>query len=108
MESPRIGWTPTGSEPGWVPVETDSWEEFEEAAQQNVQGTTEKAMDYALDVLGLLRTEMETQMDHQAETLRAARGSDEFGRLGQVENLMGPVRYIWDRNVELQRQVEAF
>ena len=69
VDSPRIGWTPTGSEPGWAPVETDSWEEFEEAAQQNVQGTTEKAMDYAIDVLGLLRTELETQLDHQTETL---------------------------------------
>ncbi len=45
-----------GSEVDWAPVETDSWDKFEEAAQQNVQGTTEKAIDYAIDVLGLLQT----------------------------------------------------
>ncbi len=78
-ESPSIGWTPIGSELGWVPVETDSWEEFEKVAQQNVQGTMEKAMDYALDVLDLFWMGMEAQLDHQAETLLAARGSEEFG-----------------------------
>lgn len=56
VEPSRVGWTPMGSEVDWAPVETDSWDKFEEAAQQNVQGTTEKAIDYAIDVLGLLQT----------------------------------------------------
>ncbi len=61
-----------GAKPGWVSVETNSWEEFEEAAQQIVQGMTEEAMDYALDALDRLWTEVETRLDSQAETLRAA------------------------------------
>ncbi len=62
-----------------APIETDSWEKFEEAAQQNVRGTTGKAMDYALNVLNQLQVEMTTQLAQQAESLRAARGSEEFG-----------------------------
>ncbi len=36
-EPPRIEWTPKGAGPGWASVETNSWGELEEAAQQSVQ-----------------------------------------------------------------------
>ena len=39
----------TPGEPGfdWAPIETDSWEKFEKAAQQATQGAARKAIDYA-------------------------------------------------------------
>ncbi len=64
-----MNWTPTGSEFDWAPVKTDSWEKFEEEAQQNAQGAAGKAIDYAIDVMGLLRSKIDTQMDRQSETL---------------------------------------
>ncbi len=44
--------------------------------------------------MGLLWTEIDTQMDRQTETLRAAQNSEEFSQPGQVENLMGRARYL--------------
>lgn len=67
--SSRVNWTPTASEFDWAPVETDSWEKFEEAAQQNAQGAAEKAIDNAVDVMGLLQMKIDAQMDRQTETL---------------------------------------
>ncbi len=57
---------PMGAEPGWASVDTNLWEEFEEATQQSMQGMTEEAMEYALDVWGQVRTEVEGRMECQA------------------------------------------
>ncbi len=43
-------------------METSTWEGFEGAAQRSVQETSEKAMDYALDVLGQVQADMENRM----------------------------------------------
>ncbi len=106
-ESSRVNWTPMGSEFDWAPVETDSWEKFEEAAQQNAQGAAEKVLDYAVDVMGLLRMKINTQGEQQTETLRAARHSEEFRQPGQVENLMGRARYLWDGNAKLKKKIAS-
>ncbi len=106
-EPPRIEWTLTGAEPGWASVETNSWEEFEEAAQQSVQGTTEEVMDYVLDVWGQVQTEVENQMERQAETVQVARGREDFGQPNRIRNLMGRMRHVWNCNIRLQERVET-
>ncbi len=57
--------------------------------------------------MGLLRTKINTQMERQTETLRAARNSEEFRQPGQVENLMGRARYLWDSNADLKKKIAA-
>ena len=52
-----------GAEPGWASVETNSWGELEEAAEQSVQGATEEMMHHALDVWSQVRTEVENRME---------------------------------------------
>ncbi len=68
-ESSRVNWTPTGSEFDWASVETDLWEKFEKSAQQNAQGAVGKAIDYAVDVMGLFRTKVDAQMERHIRTL---------------------------------------
>ncbi len=36
-----------------------------------------------------------------------AQDSEEFRQPGQVENLMGQVRYLWDSNAKLKKKIEA-
>ncbi len=52
-----------GAGPGWASVETNSWGELEEAAEQSVQGATEEMMHHALDVWSQVRTEVENRME---------------------------------------------
>ncbi len=66
-ELSHLGWTPPGAMPRWASVETSMQEEFEGAAQQNVQGTTEEAMDYVLDVLGQVQADMENWFAQQSD-----------------------------------------
>ncbi len=75
---PATPTTPGESRFDWAPIETTSWEKFEDAAQQGTQGTARKAMDYAADTMDLLRTDVEEKMEWRAKALRAARDSEEF------------------------------
>ncbi len=74
-------------------------------AQQAAQGAAKKAVDYAVDVVGLLRTNIDDQMEQRTETLRAAQNSEEFQQPGQIENLMGRARYLWERNAALKKKI---
>ena len=104
-KSSRVDWTLGESGFDWAPIDTDSYEKFEEVAQQAARGAANKAIDYAVDVMGLLRTNIDNQMKRQTETLRAARNSEEFRQPGQIENLMGPARYLWESNAELKKKI---
>ncbi len=44
-------------------------------------------------------------MERRTETLQVARNSEEFRQPGQVENLMGWARYLWDSNAELKKRI---
>ena len=59
--------TPRESRFEWAPIDTDSWEKFEDAAQQATRGIAKKAMDYAKDTMDLVRTDVEEQMDWRAK-----------------------------------------
>ncbi len=67
--SSRVDWTPRESGFDWAPIETDSWEKFEEVAQQVAQGAAKKTIDYAVDMMGLLRTNIDDQMERRTENL---------------------------------------
>ncbi len=70
--------TPRESRFGWAPIDTDSWEKFEDAARQATQGIVWKAMHYATDTMDLLRTDVDEKMEWRAKTLRAAGDNEEF------------------------------
>ncbi len=93
-ESSRVDWTPGESGFDWAPIETDLREKFEDAARQAAQGASQKAIDYATDVLELLRTDVEKRMERRPETPREARDSEEFRQPGQMENLMRRAPYL--------------
>ncbi len=97
--------TPGESRFDWAPIDTDSWEKFEDATQQATEGITRKAMDYATDTMDLLRTDVEEQMKRRAKALRVARDSEEFRQPSQVENLMGQARYLWECNEEFKKKI---
>ncbi len=82
-ESSRVDWTPRAGF-DWAPIETESWEKFEEVAQQAAQGAAKKAVDYATDVMESLRTSIDDQITRQTEALRTARNNEEFRRPGQI------------------------
>ncbi len=103
-ESSRVDWTPGESGFDWAPIETDSWEKFDDAAQQAAQGTAKKVIDYPSDVMELLRTDVDERMERRTGTLQAARDSEEFRQPGQMENLMGRARYLWECNAEFKRR----
>ncbi len=60
----------TPGKPGfdWAPIETDSWEKFEKAAQQATRGAARKAIDHAADVMDLLQTDVEEQIGRRIVT----------------------------------------
>ncbi len=60
----------------WAPIDTDSWEKFEDAAQKATQGIAKKAMNYAKDTMDLLRTDVEEQMERRARALQVAGDSE--------------------------------
>ncbi len=108
VASSRVDWTPGQSLFDWAPIETDSWEKFEDAAWRATQGAAKKAIDYAVDVMALLRTDLNDRMERRTETLRAAQDSEEFRQSGQVENLMGRVCYLWEGNAEFKKKIATF
>ncbi len=81
IESSRVEWTLRAGF-DWVPIETDSWEKFEEVAQQAAQGAADKAVDYAVDAMESLRKKIDGQINQQTETLQTARNNEEFWRPG--------------------------
>ena len=85
----------------------DSWEKFEDAAQQATQGAARKAMDYPTDTMDLLRTDVEEQMERRTKALLAAQDSEEFRQPGQVKNMMGQARYLWERNEEFKKKIAS-
>ncbi len=105
VKSSRVDWTPGESGFDWAPIETDSWEKFEDAAWQAAQGATKKAVDYAMDVMELLRMDVDERMKWRNETLWEARDSEEFRQPGQVENLMGRARYLWEHDAEFKKKI---
>ncbi len=88
--------------PRWATVESGTWEELEEAAQLSVKGAAEGAMDYALDVLGWVRADIEDRFLHQSQAVQAGRHKgDDFGHPDHVRRLVGQMRHLWDCNTVL-------
>ncbi len=89
-------------------VETHTWEEMEGAVRQGARGTVEGTMGYALTVLNQMQTDMEERFRAQTLALQAGcRESEEFSRNPEMRELMGHTRYLWERNIALQRQVRV-
>ena len=85
-------------------METHTWEEMESAVWQSARGTSDWAMGYALAILDRIRTDVEERFRFQTRPLQAGRQEgEEFGRNPQMQNLMGRTRYLWERNIALQR-----
>ncbi len=76
--------TPQESRYGWTPIDTDSWEKFEDAARRATQGIVRKAMNYATDTMDLLQTDVNEQMERRVKALRAAGDNEEFGQPGEI------------------------
>ncbi len=55
--------------------------------------------------MDLLPADIAEQVDRQTEALRAARDSEEFRQPGQVKNLMGRARYLWECNEEFKKKI---
>ncbi len=62
-------------------------------------------MDYATYTMDLLRTDVDEQMERRARALRVAGDSEEFRQPGEVENLMGRVRYLWECKEESKKKI---
>ncbi len=76
--------------------------------RQGARGTADGAMGYALTILDQMRTDIEERFRAQTRALQAGhQESDEFGRYPQMQELIGPTRYLWERNIALQLQVRA-
>ncbi len=65
-------------------------------------------MDYALDVLGRIRADMEGWFTQQSEALQAGRcKGEDVGQPDPVRRLVGQMRHLWNHSMELQKRVEA-
>ncbi len=102
---PATPTTPGESGFEWAPIKTESWEKFEKEAQQVTQGIAGKTIDHAASVMNLLCDNVEKQIKEQIKTLLAARNSEEFRQPGQMENLMGRARYLWECNEKLTKKI---
>ncbi len=95
-EPSHLGWMQPRTVPRWDCMETEMWEEVEEAAQLSVQGTREGAIDYALAVLSQACTDIEERFQCQSRALQASRQKcDDFGHLEHVRRLMGWMHHLW-------------
>ncbi len=74
-------------------------------AQQAAQGAAKKAVDYATDAMESLRANIDDQVKRQAEALKTAQSNKKFRRPGQIEDLMGRARYLWEKNDELKKKM---
>ncbi len=103
-----VGARPRVEQSAVVPVETHTWEEVEGGVWQSVRGTSDGAMGYALAALDRIRTDVEERFRSQTRALQTGRQEgEEFGRNPQLQDLLGRMRYLWERNIALQLQVHA-
>ena len=97
---------PQGPGFGWGPIDTDSWEDYEDAARRASQGIVRRTINYAADNMDLLRTEVDTQVGRRVEALQKAGHSEELQKSGGDGRADGTnPRSRCDR---LNREREAF
>ena len=87
--------TPLEPQLGWRPIDTDSWETYEDVARRATQGIVRRTINYATDELDLLRTDVDTQVEWRVEALKEARHSKELQQIGDMDELMGRTRGLW-------------
>ncbi len=64
-------------------------------------------MNYATDTMDLLRTDVDEQMKRQVEGLWTAGDSEEFQQYGEIKDLMGRTRYLWERREDSKMEIAA-
>ena len=88
--------TPPEPRRSWRPIDTDSWETYEDVAWRATQGIVRRTINYATDAMDLLRTDVDTQVERRVEALQEARHSKELQRTGEMDELMGRTRGLWE------------
>ncbi len=62
-------------------------------------------MNYATNTMDLLRTDVDEQMKRQVENLLTAGDSEEFQQPGEIRDLMGRTRYLWERREDSKTEI---
>ncbi len=97
--------TPQEPRYGWAPINTDSWEEYEEAARRATQRIVQKAMNCTTNTMDLLRMDVNEQIKRQVEGLRTAGDSEEFQQPEEIRDLMGRTRYLCERREDSNTEI---
>ncbi len=99
--------TPQEPRLSWRPIDTDSWEDYEDDAQRATQGIVRRTINYATDTMDLLRTEVDMQMERRVEALQKARHSEELQQSGEIDELMGRTRDLWECKEGCETRITA-
>ncbi len=106
-ETAAIRWTRPGAEPRWAPVDPRSMAEIETAVQQSMRGAAETSLEYTLQLLDRVRSEVETQFRQGTLQLQTAHQTpDAYGRPDSAQRLMGQIQHLWDRNITSRKQID--
>ncbi len=62
-------------------------------------------MDYATDMMDLLRTDINEQMERRTKALQAAGDIEELRQPGEIESLMGQASHLWERKEESKKEI---
>ncbi len=62
-------------------------------------------MNYATDTMDLLRTDVDEQMERRVKALQKAGDSEELRQPGEVKDLMGWARHLWERKEQSKTEV---
>ena len=89
----------------WRPIDTDSWEDYEDVARRATQGIVRQTINYAADTMDLLRTEVNTQVELRVEALQKAGHSEELQQSGEIDELMGRTRDLWERKEDCKTRI---
>ncbi len=65
-------------------------------------------LDYALQSLDIIYTEMEAQLHQKTRELQIARQTPNvYGKPEQAQHLMCQIQHLWDRDITSRKQIEA-
>ena len=62
-------------------------------------------MNHATDAMYLLRTDVDTQVERRVKALQKARDSEELQQPGEMDDLMGRARYLWERKEDYRTEI---
>ncbi len=62
-------------------------------------------MNYATDAMDLLQTDLDAQVERRVKALQKAGDSEELQQPGEMDDLMGRARYLWERKEDCRTEI---